>query len=257
MNGGAGADSLSGGLGNDTYVIDNAADVIVESADEGTDTVQSSVALALGSNLENLTLTGSAAISGTGNGLNNILTGTSGANTLDGREGADQMSGGLGNDIYVIDDGGDVVIEAASQGTDTVQSSVSYSLAANVENLTLTGAAAINGTGNALSNLIIGNGAANILFGIGGNDTLTGGGGSDVFAFTSGFGKDAVTDFQAGSGSDDLIEFGSGLFANWAAVLAASSQAGSDVVITLDASNTITLKNVQRSMLHADDFRFV
>ncbi|MEZ0167970.1 calcium-binding protein [Microvirga sp. TS319] len=257
LNGGAGNDLLSGGVGNDTYIVDSVADMIVEAADEGTDTVQSSITLTVGANLENLTLTGTAAIHGTGNGLNNVLTGNSGANTLDGREGADQMSGGLGNDIYVVDDAGDVVIEAASQGTDTVQSSISHGLAANVENLTLIGTSAINGTGNTLNNVMIGNAATNILFGGAGNDTLTGGAGSDVFAFTTGFGKDVVTDFQAGAGSGDVIEFSTSLFADVTTVLAAASQVGSDVVITVDTSNTITLKNVQRSSLHADDFRFV
>ena len=73
------------------------------------------------------------------------------------------MAGGLGNDIYVVDNVGDVVTEADNAGTDTVRSSITYTLGANVENLTLTGAAAINGTGNALANIITGNGAANIL----------------------------------------------------------------------------------------------
>jgi serralysin len=78
-----------------------------------------------------------------------------------------------------------------------------------------------------------------------------------VFGFRSGFGKDVVTDFRAGAGSDDLIELDDALFTDLAAVLASSSQVGSDLVITVDADNTITLKNVQRSTLHADDFRFV
>ena len=76
-----------------------------------------------------------------------------------------RWSGGLGNDTYVVDNTGDVVTENASEGTDTVQASVTYTLAANVENLTLTGTGNINGTGNTLDNVIIGNSGNNILAG--------------------------------------------------------------------------------------------
>ena len=110
--------------------------------------MQSSVSYTLSANVENLTLTGTAAINGTGNELNNVLTGNSAADTL---------TGGLGDDTYVVGNAGDVVIENLNEGTDTVQSSVTYTLSANVENLTLTGTAAINGTGNELNNVITGN----------------------------------------------------------------------------------------------------
>jgi Ca2+-binding RTX toxin-like protein len=182
LNGGAGDDILKGGTGDDTYVVDSAADVIIENTNEGTDTVNTSVSYALASNVENLTLTGSAAINGTGNALNNLLIGNAANNVLDGGAGVDTLKGGLGDDTYVIDTTTDVIVENANEGTDTVQASVTYSLAsvANVENLTLTGSAAINGTGNALNNLLIGNSANNVLDGGAGNDSLDGGAGVDT-----------------------------------------------------------------------------
>jgi Ca2+-binding RTX toxin-like protein len=188
--GGAGDDSLVGGLkgdtmngnsGNDIYVVDNVEDSVNENAAEGTDTIQSSITYSLGVNVENLTLTGTAALNGTGNTLANILTGNSANNVLNGGSGADTLSGGLGNDVYVVDDAGDVVTEAANAGTDTVQSAVTYSLGANLENLTLIRSAAINGIGNSLNNAITGNSANNILNGGGGADSLSGGLGDDTY----------------------------------------------------------------------------
>jgi Ca2+-binding RTX toxin-like protein/ribosomal 50S subunit-recycling heat shock protein len=181
LDGGAGVDTLQGGLGDDTYVVDTTTDVIVENANEGTDTVQSSVSYALGSNLENLTLTGATAINGTGNALNNTITGNAANNVLDGGAGVDTLQGGLGDDTYVVDTTTDVIVENANEGTDTVQSSVSYALGSNLENLTLTGATAINGTGNALNNTITGNAANNVLDGGAGVDTLQGGLGDDTY----------------------------------------------------------------------------
>ena len=154
---------MIGGAGNDTYVVDAAGDVVTELAGQGTDTVQSSISYALGADVENLQLTGTAAINATGNALDNTLTGNTGNNVLDGGAGNDTMIGGAGNDTYVVDAATDVVTELAGQGTDTVQSSISYTLGANVENLPLTGVAAINATGNTLNNTLTGNTGNNVL----------------------------------------------------------------------------------------------
>ena len=114
-------------------------------------------------------------------------TGNSAANTLNGGTGRDTLVGGAGNDIYVTD-GGDTIIEASNAGTDTVKSSATATLGLNLENLTLTGSSAINGTGNSLNNVLTGNSAANTLNGGTGNDTLVGGSGRDVL--TGAAGKD-------------------------------------------------------------------
>ena len=177
--GNAAKNVLTGGLGNDTYVV-TSGDTVAEAEDEGTDTVQSAINWILGDNLENLTLTGTGAVTGTGNALDNTLTGNAGINILDGGLGADAMSGGRGNDTYIVDNIGDTVMEGESGtlgGADLVKSSVSFELSANVENLTLTGTDDIDGTGNELANKLLGNASQNTLNGGLGKDALTGGAG--------------------------------------------------------------------------------
>ncbi|MEY4765758.1 MAG: hypothetical protein RI907_2431, partial [Pseudomonadota bacterium] len=190
LTGGASNDTLVGGVGNDTYVIDVSTDVITENANEGTDTVFSPVTYSIASlpNLEHITLTGSNTINATGNAAANILTGNAGANTLSGGTGIDTLIGGAGNDTYVVDNLADVVTESFNEGTDLVQSSVTYTLTANVENLTLTTTSAISGTGNDLDNLLTGNTGVNTLTGGLGNDTLDGGTGAD--SLVGGLGND-------------------------------------------------------------------
>jgi Ca2+-binding RTX toxin-like protein len=191
LTGTTGADQMQGLAGNDTYVVNNVGDIVVEALNAGTDLVQSTISYTLTANVENLTLTGSTAINGTGNALNNVLTGNSAANVLDGGLGADTMAGGLGNDTYVVDNTGDVVTEGVSAGIDLVQSSVTYTLSANVNNITLTGTTAINATGNALDNILTGNSAANVLTGGAGNDTYVVGTG-DTTMEAAGAGTDTV-----------------------------------------------------------------
>jgi Ca2+-binding RTX toxin-like protein len=186
LDGGAGSDTMRGGAGDDSYFVD-ASDTVVENAGEGIDTVNAGFSYTLGANLENLTLTGAGSINGTGNALDNVLTGGAGANVLDGGAGADTMIGGGGADTYIVDNVGDIVIEGPGAGLpgDTVRSSISYVLPDNVENLVLTGTGAINGTGNALANSITGNSAANVLDGggnaSGGLEILAGGAGDDTY----------------------------------------------------------------------------
>ena len=200
--GGFGNDTLSGGAGNDVYSVNSMSDLVIEAAAEGTDTVQSAVTYTLGANVENLTLTGTSSTNATGNTLSNALTGNSGANRLDGGTGADTMTGGAGDDVYVVDNTADIVTEGASAGNDRVEASVSYTLGANVEGLTLTGTAAVNATGNSLNNTLTGNAAANRLDGGAGADTMTGGAGNDTYVVDNS--GDVVT--EAASGGADAVE---------------------------------------------------
>jgi serralysin len=176
-----GSDDLYGGDGGDTYIV-GAGDTVFELFNGGTDTVRSSLSYALGANVENLVLL--AGTTGAGNGLANTITGNGGANILDGKAGADTMIGLAGNDTYLVDVAGDITTEAAGGGIDTVKSSVTRVLGVNLENLTLTGTTAINGTGNGLANTMSGNSAANRLTGLAGKDILTGNNGNDTFVYT-------------------------------------------------------------------------
>ena len=141
LQGGPGDDQLDGGAGNDTYIVDSPGDAISEGTNAGTDTVRSAISYTLGANVENLILTGTADINGTGNALANAITGNSGNNTLDGSAGNDNLSGGLGNDVYVVDSAGDVINDTG--GNDAVATTLaSYTLAPNLEYLAPTRARA-------------------------------------------------------------------------------------------------------------------
>ena len=239
-----GNDVLSGGLGNDR--LDGGAGIDTVSYADATAGVKVSLALTGGQStgaaggkdtlvsIENVI--GSAFKDTlTGDSGDNGLTGLAGNDKLDGQAGADSMIGGLGNDTYTVDNAGDVVVEAAGEGTDSVNASVSYTLAANVEKLTLTGTADLIGTGNASTNTLTGNAGNNLLLGLAGNDaisggagddtmsggqgadTLTGGAGADHFRFDvleTASNKDTISDFAHG---EDKIEIDHTVFAAFAA----------------------------------------
>ncbi|MGQ3280930.1 MAG: calcium-binding protein, partial [Shinella sp.] len=200
IDGGEGKDTMAGGAGNDKYYVDNARDVIHELSDEGIDRVQSEVSYKLPDNVENLFLSGSTAINGTGNDGSNGLYGNSAANQLNGRAGADLMIGRGGDDVYIVEDTGDIVKEQASEGIDLVYALVSYTLTDDVENLVLKTANSLNGNGNALDNEISGNAGANILSGWRGSDTLKGAAGNDTLI--GGLGADKL---YGGSGADTFL----------------------------------------------------
>jgi subtilisin family serine protease/Ca2+-binding RTX toxin-like protein len=208
LEGNAGNNVLNGAGGIDIVVYANAtAGVTVNLAvaaaqntvGAGTDTI---------SNFENLI--GSAfADMLTGSSWNNLLDGGGGNDVLNGGTGADRMVGGTGDDRFFVDNLGDITTETAGAGYDAVTSSVTHTLAAQVERLDLSGVLALNGTGNTLDNVLNGNAAVNTLAGGAGKDVLTGGGGDDSFLFRPGeVGGDSILDFTgAGSAGGDFLKF--------------------------------------------------
>lgn len=231
LDGQGGIDRLSGGLGNDIYTVDNLGDVVTEYAGEGTDTVQSNISWRLGANVENLTLTGSARLTGLGNDLDNVLTGNDGLNYLKGQAGndtliggdendrlqggtgADSMVGGAGNDVFYVDNFGDVIVEAADEGRDTVYASIDYTLGGELERLKGVGSTGLVLRGNDRDNSIIGTSGDDTLNGRMGRDTLTGGAGDDTFYILSPeHAGDVITDFEVG---EDTLWINSYYFDVW------------------------------------------
>jgi Ca2+-binding RTX toxin-like protein len=269
FSGGTGADSLniSGTTGNDALsVVFNGTSIT--SFTGGTITSIESITADLAGGTDTLSYAGttvdvSVDLAGhTASGFPSLLgienvTGGTGNDTFTGDAAANILAGGAGNDTYFVG-AGDTVTEAAGAGTDTVNSTATFTLGANVENLNLTALAAIDGTGNALANVIADTGGGNnVLSGLGGNDTITGGAGddtmtggtgNDMFVFHTGFGNDVITDFDANpTGGQDLLDLSA--YApdinalNFAAHVGIAVSAG-NTVITIDSTQHITLTGV-------------
>ena len=238
LDGGADADTLAAGAGDDLYYVNNAGDVIVEATGKGTlDQVATNVSYTLAAGVEverfNTTSSGATyAIDLTGNAFVQTVTGNAGVNVIDGKGGADTMIGAAGNDLYFIDNAGDVVTEGAGQGTlDQVAVNVGYTLGAGVQverlnTTSVNGTTAINLTGNEFGQTIFGNAGANTINGRGGNDTLTAGAGNDILVFNTALNGatnvDSIADFDI---SADSIHIDNAVFTALAAtgVLAASA----------------------------------
>ncbi|MBD2463032.1 calcium-binding protein [Oscillatoria sp. FACHB-1407] len=284
LDGGAGNDRLIGGRGDDIYVVNSVGDRVLERAGQGTDTVRASVSWVLADNLEKLELIGNAAINGTGNSSNNVLTGNNANNTLsggggndgifgqggndvlDGGVGADTMLGGAGDDIYLVDDTVDLVNEKAvnteqqfvsigtalptlpdAGGSDLVQASIDYILPTDVS---------ING---AIENLQlvgtadlagIGNGLNNGIIGNSGSNTLSGAGGDDVLAGGAG------DDFLSGGTGLDGFVYATGAFFSAGAIgldLISDFTSGEDL-IALSKTTFGLSSNVNGSLSASGDF---
>ncbi len=178
---GTGVDTLVGGIGRDTFVVDNTSDVVQAAVvPNGINTIQSSVSYTAAANVQNLTGTGTGSLTLTGNSLANVITANSGNDTLVAGTGVDTLVGGAGSDTFVVNNTGDVV-QAKTGGTNTIQTAVSYTAAANVQNLTGTGIGSLTLTGNSLADVITANSGNGTLVAGTGVATLVGGAGSDTF----------------------------------------------------------------------------
>jgi Ca2+-binding RTX toxin-like protein len=234
--GDAGADRMEGGLGNDTYFVDNVGDVIVEAVGQGFENVAASLSYVLtaGAEIEVLSTTdnnGTAAINLVGNEFGQSVIGNNGSNYLNGAGGADVMIGRGGDDTYIVDNPGDVIVEAGGQGFDNVAAGVSYVLTAGaeVEVLSTTdnnGTAAINLVGNEFGQSIIGNNGSNYLNGAGGADVMIGRGGDDTY----------IVD----NPGDVIVEAGGQGFDNVAAGVSYVLTAGAEIEVLSTTDNNGT-----------------
>lgn len=247
LEGGDGSDRLEGGAGDDTYLRHDAQDTVVELAGEGYDVVRSWVDAIAVANVEELWLEGAANLNASGDAAGNFIVGNSGHNCLDGAGGADYLRGGAGDDLYVVDNTtarsvfggttytGDTIVEYAGEGSDTVESSVSYTLTSHLENLTLTGTAAISGSGNERDNILRGNSAANTLTGGLGNDTYYIGAGDTVVEAAQG-GDDTVVAEVSLTLTDNVETL---ILASSATALNATGNAGNNRLVGNALANTL------------------
>ena len=255
LNGGTGIDRMNGGTGNDIFYVDSASDVIIEATGQGTDKILTSVTyvLATGVSIETMATTlngGTASMNLTGNELGQRIVGNSGSNILDGKGGIDQLQGLAGNDTYRVDNAGDVVSEAGNQGSDTVQASVTYTLAANqsIEVLSTNSSldvTAINLTGNDLAQQINGNAGINTLTGGGGNDTLSGAAGNDVLNGGTG------DDVQTGGAGRDTHNAGAGFDTYRFTSVADSTGVNRDLVVSANLTDDVFDFTVQPTVISA------
>jgi Ca2+-binding RTX toxin-like protein len=181
----SGADTLMGGAGNDVFVVNNANDVVQDTFANTSNTILSSVAYTLPTNVNALTLTGSAALVATGNSAADLITANAGNDTLVAGSGAATLIGGAGSDTFVIDSTADVVQDTATNGSNTIQASVSYSLAANANTLILGGANGLTGNANSGNDTLVADSNADTLMGGSGNETFIVNGVGDVVQDTS------------------------------------------------------------------------
>uniref|UniRef100_UPI002958679B calcium-binding protein n=2 Tax=unclassified Pseudomonas TaxID=196821 RepID=UPI002958679B len=191
---------------------------------------------------------------------NDVLVGGAGNDIIIGGAGTDTMVGGVDNDVYAVDDLGDVVTELAGSGSDTVWTSLgSYVLGANVENLFFGGSGNFAGTGNALDNVIVGGAGNDVLVGGAGNDVMSGGvAGNDIFAFAPGFGNDTILNFGANpaAGQDLLDITGMGVTSAVFASNVSITADGADTVVGIGA-DTIRLVGVNSAAVDQTDFILV
>jgi 2',3'-cyclic-nucleotide 2'-phosphodiesterase (5'-nucleotidase family) len=256
LDGSVGKHKMTGGDGDDTYIVGKGSKVI-ELDGEGVDTVQTAINFQLPKFVENLILTGNADLKGTGNSENNVITGNAGNNrlsggngddTLDGGIGNDRLDGGRGNDILTGGEGADRLDGGA--GDDTLQGGAANDiLSGGSGNDTLDG-----GLGD---DVLKGDSGDDTLIGGAGDDVITGGSGNDTFVFAPGFGNDEIRDFRGFmKGGGDVIQFDASIFADFNAVLAATTDNGNTLTIAAGA-DSIVLKVKDVSLLHVDDFTFV
>jgi Ca2+-binding RTX toxin-like protein len=270
LDGLTGSDVMRGGLGDDRYFVDNAGDTTDEVNGGGgiADYVFATVSFAAAQGIERLYLQGAGNINATGRAAqNDILVGNDGANILNGLSGNDLMRGGLGNDTYFVDSALDTTDEVIGGGgiADFVFASVSYTAAAGIERLILTGASAINGTGrDAQNDILIGNSAANTLLGLTGNDVLIGGFGNDALnggagldtfrfdtALNAAANMDTITGFVA---ADDAFQIDNSVFTALAATGALAANLFKNLNLApIDADDRILYNDTTGAVLYDAD----